>query len=208
MPSLQVVFSTDFEIARVNEAIAKYAWYKERRNPVALPAGLDISVPPDEKTVRDAVHADFAEHVYLEQKQYLLDHWHEVNILSTDDHKKILPYLAQEYVVRLTRYGIGGSYRYPDTIILNIHYRKDGDALKTVFHEMTHLAIQPLVETYNLGHYEKERITQLLTMRLDPRHARTQKIPIATEHIDAVFEERYPDIESVIEVLGSQKKSA
>lgn len=203
MPSLHVVFSADFEIARVNEAIAKYAWYKEHRYPVTLPAGLDAEAPPDEKTLRDLMHADFAENVYIEQKQYLLDHWHEVKIISADDQKKAMPYIAPEYMVRLTRYGVGGSYRYPNTIILNIHYRKNDGALKTVFHEMIHLTIQPLIEKYNLGHWEKERIVELLSMKLDPYHARIQKIPIATEHIDVVFEERYPDIESVIAILSS-----
>jgi len=72
--------------------------------------------------------------------------------------KKIkLSFLLKEYNIILTKYGTGGSYRLPNTIILNLVYK---NTFKIILHEMLHLWLEKRIGT--LDSSEKELIIDSL----------------------------------------------
>lgn len=76
--------------------------------------------------------------------------------------------LFDEYTIRLTLYGSGGSYD-PDTgtVILFAtaagQFKFDQEPAEIIVHEMTHIGIEePIVEKFHLSHWEKERLVDRL----------------------------------------------
>ena len=67
--------------------------------------------------------------------------------------------IQTSFNVYLTKYGVGGSYRLPNEIILNINNKL---GVKTVVHEMVHLMIEENVKKYNLKQFQKERTVDLI----------------------------------------------
>lgn len=204
MPSLKIDYSVDFEILRIQNTLKKYAWYKERQYLVALPPALDVNMSLDDNMISELVRADYAEDDYGIQKEYIVEHWKNLVIGINEDLHKIFPEMLDSYIVQLTRYGVGGSYYPPNTIILNIQFRRNEEGLKSVFHEMIHLAIQPLIEKFNIEHWTKERLVDLLTSRLNPLYGRYQKLPISSDDIDRIFNAQYPNVEGIIKALGKE----
>ena len=77
--------------------------------------------------------------------------------------------------------------------------------LKTTAHESIHLAIQPLVEKYNVKHWVKERVVDLILEQLVPKVNSFQKMPIEIERTDEVFKEKYPNIDLILKSLGDSE---
>ena len=71
----------------------------------------------------------------------------------------------------------------------------------TIIHEIIHLSIQELIEKYEVEHWEKERIVDLIVFKIVPEIAKMQNISIDTKPIDEGFEKYYPDIEKVVKNL-------
>jgi len=76
--------------------------------------------------------------------------------------------IFDEYTIRLTLYGSGGSYD-PDngTVILLTtaagRFKFDQDPEEIIVHEMTHIGIEePIVGKFLLSHWEKERLVDRL----------------------------------------------
>ena len=61
--------------------------------------------------------------------------------------------------VRLTQYGVSGSYQLPNFITFEIDSK---DGIQTLFHEMIHLMIESDVQTYGVKQWEKERTVDLI----------------------------------------------
>jgi hypothetical protein len=108
--------------------------------------------------------------------------------------------LKQEdtYIVHLTKYGVGGSYNVPNTVILNFQNRKELALFRTIVHEIIHLSIQPYIEKYTVDHWIKERIVDLTLEKIAPELNTMQNLPIDTESVDLAFEKNYPNMEEVI----------
>jgi len=87
----------------------------------------------------------------------------------------------------LTNYGVGGSYKLPNEIILKFPFKKGA---KGVAHEIIHLLIQEDVIKYKISHWEKERIVDLILHSrefafLDYNYFEPYKIDVG--HVDSLF---------------------
>jgi len=57
-----------------------------------------------------AVRAEYNAEIYHEYGEYILEKWKSVENESGFELRYVLPFVSEEYAVRLTRYGVGGSY--------------------------------------------------------------------------------------------------
>ena len=75
------------------------------------------------------------------------------------------------YIVRLTRYGTGGSYCYlAGEIILRVEpdgsFGRGANPWHTIVHEMVHIGVEEaIVIPLQLGHWEKELLVDIVTQR-------------------------------------------
>lgn len=199
---LNILYSKDFEIERVAGTLKRIDWYKANGYTVQLPDGLNVA---DLSTViyediKTAVSKEYDEQNYIGSKKYIEDHWDDIG----NELLKNTPLATEEhYDICLTRYGVGGSYHLPNKIIINIQRMFEYGLLKTIAHESIHLAIQPLVEKYNVKHWVKERVVDLILEQLVPKVNSFQKMPIETKRIDEIFKKEYPNIDSILKSLGA-----
>jgi hypothetical protein len=98
---------------------------------------------------------------YENFKNYLEKWW------SEDDEEfieKLLVFfnkpLNTGFVVKLSNYGVLGSYSNKENIITINNCIKDidFDPIRIIKHEITHILVEPFIEKYSIGHSEKEEI--------------------------------------------------
>lgn len=70
--------------------------------------------------------------------------------------------------------------------------------LRTVVHEMVHLFIDDLIKKYKIGHWQKERIVDLIFSELYPELNKIQPISIDTKGLDNIFYKYFPDVNKII----------
>lgn len=205
LPNIKVEFSREFEIERVKYTLGKRDWFKEKGYRVTLPAEIDLDTSVMSDSELDAaISKEFVVTAYQQQAEYIMEKWSEVEDQTEQGIYVILPSLESEYVVRLTRYGVGGSYHYPNTIVMNLSCRFGDGAVRNVLHEMVHLAIHPLIQKSEITHWTKERIVDLLTMKINSTFGQLQKIPQPVDNVDRVFSQHYPDVMRIISELHQQ----
>ncbi len=196
------------EVRRTQYTLQRLSWYHQNKYNAFLPKHLHLDETPiDASVIFCAISSEYNEATYLIQMNYIQANWIKIKNVSGVDLQELLPWLVPEYCVQLTRYGVGGSYHFPNSIIANIQVRRGFGALQNIFHEMTHLGIHPGVETYNIPHWVKERLVDNLTAKLNPTYSRVQNIPssIDTNRIDAIFNMHYPNTKRIIYELHSTK---
>jgi Zn-dependent peptidase ImmA (M78 family) len=68
-----------------------------------------------------------------------------------------IPYQSPERLnIILTKYGVGGSYWFPNKVVINIINARP-DKFETVIHELVHLIIEkPIIQKYKVKHESKE----------------------------------------------------
>ena len=76
--------------------------------------------------------------------------------------------------------------------------------LKAIIHEIIHLAIGESINKHKIGQAQKERIVDLFFARNFPNRAITQNVysSINTDKIDQIFDDNFPDIQTVIEKIS------
>jgi len=107
------------------------------------------------------------------------------------------------YKIILSKYGGGGSYDLPNEIIINFKNRGE-KFIQTVVHEMVHLLIEPWIQKYKISHWTKERVTDLISLKMGRELGCAQRLPksVDIERIDKIFEEFFPNIEEVIKNIS------
>lgn len=200
---LNILYSPELEVERIINTLKRVGWYKENGYTVQLPESLDISdvtsITPE--SVKIAVSEDYNEQNYLGSKKYIEEHWNSVGEELTKNIKNTSLVLQNSYDIQLTRYGVGGSYHMPNKIIINIQRMFEFGLLKTIAHEGVHLSIQSMVEKYNVKHWHKERVVDLLLQEFAPKVSSFQKMSINTTKIDEIFRKEYPDVDKVLSSL-------
>ena len=201
MIKLNVKFSPEYEVERIRWTLGKLQWYKDNGYDLKFPKSLKIDSGADfsEDQIRDSVNAEYNEESYKIHGTYLLDNWQKVVDEASEELAKTSLRPMDTYTIYLVKYGVGGSYHYPDSVTVNISSKYEIGLLRTVFHEIVHLMIHPWIAEYKVSHWQKERIVDLLTTKFVPQISRTQDIPAEiTAPVDKVFNEHYPDIEVII----------
>tara|TARA_Y100000310_G_scaffold112994_2_gene111541 strand:+ start:2814 stop:3440 length:627 start_codon:yes stop_codon:yes gene_type:complete len=205
-PRIHVIYSLKTEVTRIRNSFKKIDWYKEKGywNKIKLPEslkGIESFEKITEKDILDTVKSEYSEEEYKQFTEGVRTSWD--NVGKKYDLWKILSALKlqSEYTIQLTKYGVGGSYSMPNRIVVNIHMKKSGPVENTILHEMVHLSIQELIDKYEISHWHKERLVELIILKTLPEMAHEQDLPEEAYDIDEVFDKFYPDMEAVIKNL-------
>ena len=209
MSKLNIIYKKEFDIGRVVNTIKKIDWYiKNNYNykSCSYPKKLDKEKLTDysEEEIRNAVLIEYSDDFYKESEKFLLDNWQKVSkeLELAFSNSGLL--CQEEYRIFLTKYGMAGSYDMPNTIIINLSKTSGIIMLKTIIHEIIHLAIEKDVIEYKIGQAEKERIVDLFFVRNFPRRVFAQNVYVSmnTDKIDQTFDENFPNMETVIKKLA------
>lgn len=191
MIDLNFNFSKEFEKWRIKTCLAKLDWYKAQ--------GYKINLP-EEGQVEEYSDTDFKEYIDFIQAAWTKYSDKLSQALASLKGAEI----QSVYKVNLTKYGVGGSYSYPKEVIINIAQREKERAILTLIHEITHLSIHQLIEKYQIEHWQKERLVDLITMRIFPELFDLQRDPGNAGLIGRYFDQYYPDIEKIISSISEK----
>ncbi len=208
-PVLNINYSKETEKSQVRDVLSKATWYKKQgyAGMVRLPGDVtleEIKENIKKSALLDAIDKEYNETLFCEIASDIQENW--LNICKEwsaryIDEMSLIFY--KSYEINLTRYGTGGSYEEPHKITLNIHDREPKMLTRIIFHEMIHLAIEPLIKKYEVSHWRKERIVDLLYEKILPEFSFKQKIPEEAHAVNSIFKKYPKDIESVIKNSGA-----
>ena len=189
---LKFEFSIESEIKRVENTLAKINWYKKN--------GYKPYLPNDRANIKSAVIKEYDGALFNKVSIAITRDW---NNFSGDLATKLASInLKYEpiYKVKLTKYGVSGSYNLPNKIVLNVREKGTKDLIRTIIHEIIHLAIEDLIIKFKVSHWQKERLVDLICGKLSFDVRRTQDLPSDAYYIDKSFKKHYPNI---VEILNN-----
>ncbi|MBP9760315.1 MAG: hypothetical protein KBD24_03005 [Candidatus Pacebacteria bacterium] len=203
MIHLDIQYSLEYEKERINYTLNKADWFIEKgySKSIKLPASkkldeLDVSTSKD--YLFGLLEDEYVSTDYEMMKNNLSEQWSSFVVTLEKYFEETSLKQEDTYVLQLTKYGVGGSYNLPNTVILNFQNRTESALFRTVVHEIIHLSIQKYIEQYNADHWIKERIVDLTLERIAPELNTMQNLPIDTKSVDLAFEKNYPNMEEVI----------
>jgi hypothetical protein len=202
---LNFIYTVEFECERIRRTLERWLWYQEQKYRINVPEEIRLAKEHGAEVTFEAIQAaalrEFTTQAYQDAEYAILDEW---NRYCKDFHKQLLTLglpVSEEYSIYLTRYGVGGSYHLPNTVVANIDYGRNVTWL-TVAHEITHLIIENLIQEYRVEHWTKERLVSLIINRFFPEHATLQRDPPRAEEIQQVFDIYFPDIHKTIKEVS------
>ena len=155
---LKIKFGSLFELERVKYTISKLGRYNSQRYKPKLPEGIKENT--SQKRIQNQIKKEYDEKRYKEIAKEIAK---DFSRIESNFSKKLNNLFDKEipktFFVYLTNYGVGGSYRLPNKIIFNINNKKRSEV---IVHEIIHLIIEPYIKKYNVSHWEKERIVDLI----------------------------------------------
>jgi len=198
--NIKYKYSIDYEIRRVLNAIKKIEWYKKNHYNITFPKDINLvkNQNPTKSDIRKAIIKEYKIREYENISLQLQQNWKPKAKKVTDNLLLNGLNLKKEYIVFLTKYGVGGSYSFPNKIIINYSSDKKKNLIKTIIHEIIHLSIESLIQKHKITHWQKERIVDLLVLKVYPEWKKTQEIPIKTNKIDKIFYKYLPDVKKII----------
>lgn len=143
---------------------------------------------------------------YDKNVRYIKDRWIQIEPKLKLGIEKMKIEMIPEFDIIFTKYGITGSYENPNIIIVNIKKFYNEGLLRIIIHELIHLLINPYILKYNIEHWSKERIVDLIFLNLFPELCKMQEIP-NTEDSDKLFYKYFPNIEKVIFEISKIKNN-
>ncbi|MGD0977058.1 MAG: hypothetical protein ABR875_02080 [Minisyncoccia bacterium] len=203
---IKIKFSLKFEVERVLDTLKKLKWYRERGYNISLPARISEIVMDGYEdvnldTITDKLEDEFDRNEYQKLTNSIYAEWGKISdILENNIEKNGLTTGFGLYKIILTKYGVGGSYDPPSTIIINVNNRQPNEICRTIIHEILHLNIESLIVKYHIGHWEKERIVDLIFSKIMPEISKMQKLPqgFNIEKIDEIFNSNFPNLEEIL----------
>ena len=197
-------FNIELEVERVKETLGILNWLIKNNYKFSLPKGIKETNDFKIEIIRQLVEKEYNLEIYQVAKEAILKSWQGNSgkirkINQKMDGSNILDKLD----IFLTRYGTRGSYKGPNSIVINVSSMLPEFLIKVVIHESFHLMIEPLVKKYEVEHWVKERIMDLIMDFEYKARFKAQSVPEWVLAVDAVFKEVYPDMN-----LLMQKASA
>lgn len=156
---LDIKYSVKLEKQRIKNTIKKLSWYKKLGYSPRFPQNIN---PKTDNLIKiyTALMDEYSEKDYKRATAEINKKFSKIENIFYDKllnacGKKI----KRNFKLILTKYGVGGSYKLPNKIILNINSKSK---INTILHEITHLAIEPSIQKYQIQQNEKERIVNLI----------------------------------------------
>lgn len=113
---------------------------------------------------------------YDKNIKYIQDRWIQIEPKLKLGIEKMKIEMIPEFDIIFTKYGITGSYESPNVIIVNIKKFFNEGLLRIIIHELIHLLINPYILKYNIEHWPKERIVDLIFLDFFPELSKMQEI--------------------------------
>jgi hypothetical protein len=202
MINLQFNYSIDYEVERIKNTISRLDWFKEKGYQLLFPEGFSVENKDfSDDNIKNSILEEYNEIDYKKVADIVNEQWSKFSPFLEKYFLETKTKLENIYKVNLTKYGVGGSYNLPNTIIVNFQGKFGIGVSKTIIHEIIHLSIQELIEKYKVGHWEKERVVDLILLKIVPEIAKMQNISIDTKLVDESFKKHYPNIEEIIKNL-------
>ena len=181
--------------------ISKLKWYEENGYKVDIPLGLGQS--SSEADVAEKTTSQYLEGEYERVAALLHTMWQDFSPRLEKVKDEGVLALSGHYIVRLTNYGTNGSY-FPEKnlIILKFRNKTPEQLLGTIVHEITHISIHPLIEQFNVSHWRKERLVDLIVEHYFPGLKPPQKIREDVQIVDDSFRENFPNLLKLVSSLA------
>jgi len=206
---LKIKYSQSFEVKRIQNTLLEYGWFLEQGYRVNLPKSiaekLRLNQVVEKQDIKTAVALEFNEDFYKKRAAKLKEQWNKIQKVFFANLKTLGGPLPKFYNVYLTKYGVGGSYHLPNTVILNLNYGSRENIVHTVAHEMVHLAIEKWVQKYNLSHWDKEWLVDTILYRILPGYKKLQKKPKNIRGYSKIFKRCFPNMELLIKEISGYK---
>lgn len=201
---LNILYGVDHEIWYVRNVVKKTPWYLEHEYPeesIKLPNG--ITKDSNDEDVAKAVKSGYLDIDYAECAEKLRQEWATIS----EGFKKMRGErsfrLENKYEVVLTKYGTGGNYNTKTSrVIVLINARSQGGTAGIVAHEIVHMTIQHLIDKYNVRHWRKERLVDLLMEHYFPGLKKMQMLKEDISIVDQSFKDLFPDIAAITKAAG------
>lgn len=205
--SLQFDYSLEYEIRRIKYTLDKSEWFIENNYSkwIKLPAGEKLENVDKNKSVDylfDNAKEEYNQKDYEKTKDVVNKQWIKFSSRLEKYFQETSLKPEEIYLIHLTKYGVGGSYKLPNEVIVNFQGKHGIGISNTVIHEIVHLSIQPFINKYNIEHWKKERVVDLILFGIMHEIKKMQNLPIDTKPIDEAFGKHYPNIEEVIKSIG------
>lgn len=217
---LNFEYSIDHDTQRVKTTLGKIAWYESQGynwQNFPHPNGIDTAklksgeITYSDDDINKLVSDEYSEESYSKTAEYLKNEWVNLAEIFKSQLKECSLPTVDDYKIVLTKYGSGGSYNIPDTVILNLNVKNktERNFFITMIHEMIHLSIEELIRKYRLSQWQKERIVDLTLAQFFPDMKRFQNSRLDTnelEIIDNIYDKGYNNIEEIIKQVGELNK--
>lgn len=206
-----IKYSKEIEQQRVLWTKERLSWYRDNKynvNNLTLPENLNIEKLDKilEPEIIEIVNAEYNPELYQPSVQ-------TINSLLSGYLDKLANYffninisILSELEIRLTRYGMTGSYNVPNIIVLNISKFFGAELIRIIIHETIHLHIQSLVDKYKIDQWQKEAIVDNLFKKVFPDMAKQQNYPYDISGTQNIFEKYYPDLELIMSNISKLKE--
>lgn len=201
MTTLDIQYNKDFELTRVRNSVSNFEWYIENGYKISLPD--KITEESSEEEICIQIENQFTEEIYEKFSSELQTEWKRFSVQFEKVKDKSCITFNDTYAVFLTRYGTGGSFNPSlSQVTLKIEDRTMKSALGTLVHEMVHIAIHDYIQKYEVTHWRKERLVDLLVEHYFPGLRPIQTISEDVSAVDIAFKGYFPDIETTIKTIG------
>ncbi len=202
MLKLKFNYSIEYETERIKNTLSRLDWFREKGYKLSFPKNFTLEDEDfSDDNIKNTIVEEYNETDYKKVADTVNEQWLKFSPRLEKYFSETKIKFEDAYEIKLTKYGVAGSYNLPSTVIANIQAHYDAGLVKTIIHEIIHLSIQELIEKYEVEHWEKERIVDLIVFKIVPEIAKMQNISIDTKPIDEGFEKYYPDIEKVVKNL-------
>ncbi len=203
---IHCVFSEKSEIWYATNAVKTLPWFRENgygdRNS-RLPEG--VTEQSSDEEVRAIVATEFKEDFYKDFADQIQEQWPA--LAEKLERLREIPAFKffDPYTIQLTQYGSGGSYNAKTGMVaLNIgRNRQMEQIMRVISHEIVHIGIQEFIEKYNVRHWYKEHLVDLIGARYFTK--RIQNAPEDVSVVDTAFDTYFPDIEAIARAIGDTK---
>lgn len=202
--------SKEFEIQRVLSTKRKLKWYFNNGynlSNLVLPKNIsveDLEKESENKIIK-YINKEYNPEIFKQHEQ-------NINSLLPEYLNKLVNYLSEINVellpnieIKLTKYGIAGSYNVPNVVIINVSKFFSVGLIRNILHEIIHLHIQDLIDKYKIGQWKKEIIVDCLFEKFFPNIFKKQNYPIDASKIKKIFNKNYPNIELIISSVSKVK---
>ncbi len=208
-PILNINYSKEAEKSQVSDVLNKAAWYKKQgyAGIVRLPG--DITLEEIKENIKEGallatIDKEYDETLFCKIASGIQENWLDICKKWPSRYiNEMSLVFCKSYEINLTNYGTNGSYDEPNKITLNIHGKESKMLTRIIFHEMIHLAIEPLIKKHGVSHWKKERIVDLVYEKLLPELSFKQKIPKEIHGVDGIFKKYTEDIKLIIKNCGA-----